>query len=94
VANPEKVRAIQTLQKTLRGKATPRWVDRGELLKWWLETPDGSEVDHIVPFKGITVEGYRVSGLNVPWNLQYLLRADNNAKRNQMRPEDGIVARI
>jgi hypothetical protein len=70
------------------GQATPVWADREVIEKVYLDCPPDMTVDHIVAFKGRTVEGYRVSGLNVPWNLQYMSMVENNRKRTRMRPED------
>lgn len=48
-----------------------------EMRRFYQGKPLGHDVDHIVPLKGKTV-----SGLHVPWNLQYLPKAENNRKRN------------
>jgi len=61
--------------------ATPKWLSknhREEMKRIYLNRPEGYHVDHIVPLKG-----KNVSGLHVPWNLQYLPIADNIRKRNK-----------
>ena len=49
-------------------------------------------VDHIVPLKGITPDGYLVSGLNVEWNLQIMTLEANSRKRNRMSKRDYEIA--
>jgi len=73
-------------------KRTPVWVDMNELNEFYRNCPEGMTVDHIVPLMGKTVEGYRVNGLHLPWNLDYLTHIENSRKCNRMRPEDHAIA--
>lgn len=62
---------------------TPPWVDLSEILKIHAACPAGCEVDHIVPLRGL-IDGRPVSGLHVPWNLQYLTVEANRKKKNKI----------
>jgi len=62
---------------------TPPWVDLNQILAIYAKCPDGHHVDHIVPLRGI-IDGRPVSGLHVPWNLQYLPAAENLKKKNKI----------
>lgn len=66
---------------------TPKWVNKKALLEIYANCPAGYHVDHIVPLRGI-VDGLPISGLHVPWNLQYLLAADNLKKKNRIKSTD------
>lgn len=59
---------------------TPDWVNRIEITKIYAGCPIGYHVDHIIP-----LNGENVSGLHVPWNLQYLPAAENIKKSNKVR---------
>lgn len=65
---------------------TPKWVDLKEILVIHSKCPVGYEVDHIVPLRGI-IDGRRVTGLHVPWNLQYLTSTENRKKNNRITEE-------
>ncbi len=65
---------------------TPKWVDLNEILMIHAKCPEGYEVDHIVPLRGV-IDGRRVSGLHVPWNLQYLTVTENRKKKNKITEE-------
>lgn len=67
-----------SLYRARKSKACPNWVNLKQLAKIYADRPDGMEVDHIVP-----IAGKLVSGLHVPWNLQYLSREDNAMKSNK-----------
>ena len=60
-------------------QATPSWVDRKEIAFFYKNRPEGHHVDHIIP-----ICGKSVSGLNVPWNLQYLPAHENLKKSNKL----------
>lgn len=68
-------------------RCTPPWVSKDELLAVYANCPKGHEVDHIIPLKG-NIDGRSVSGLHVPWNLQYLTKAQNRQKKNIVRERD------
>lgn len=69
--------------------ATPPWVNHKEMLqlhklKLQMTQMTGIEhvLDHVIPLKHPMV-----CGLNVPWNLQVLTRAQNAAKSNNWCPD-------
>ncbi len=87
-ANPEKFIARVYERRRLINQRTPPWVDKRELQQVYDRCPEGMHVDHIVPLAGITADGYGVTGLHVPWNLQILTPSENSLKGSRMRPED------
>jgi len=84
------VRARNTARKAKIKTATPPWVNLAEIAAIYQNCDDGYHVDHIVPIRGLTSEGYRVSGLHVPWNLQYLPEQENLRKLTRIQPEDPV----
>ena len=75
----QKLNAKNMLRHAAKLQATPKWVNRKELEAVYLNCPEGYEVDHIIPLRGKTV-----TGLHVPWNLQYLTKAENLKKSNRI----------
>jgi len=59
---------------------TPKWVDLKAIEDIYVNCPPGMTVDHIIPLKGKDV-----SGLHVPWNLQYLPGIENSKKSNKIK---------
>ena len=66
---------------------TPSWVSKAERLEIYANCPKGMEVDHIIPLKGL-IDGRPVTGLHVPWNLQYLSKEANRKKYNRISESD------
>lgn len=86
--NGGKRRAWGAKRRALELKATPTWlvgeqlmeIESFYILARELEQKDGIKrhVDHIVP-----LQGKRVTGLHVPWNLQILTAKENVKKSNK-----------
>jgi len=55
--------------------ATPVWADKKQIIEIYKNCPKGFHVDHIIP-----ISGKNVSGLHVPYNLQYLSKSENLKK--------------
>lgn len=70
-------RAKRAYRRALLLQATPSWVDRAALKQIYAACPEGYHVDHIIP-----LDHPSVTGLHVPWNLQYLPASENDAKGN------------
>ena len=74
--NPDKVRKNSAKRRTEKLKRCPNWVNEIELAQVYQNCPKGYHVDHIIP-----LQGKDISGLHVPWNLQYLTPEENGIKR-------------
>jgi|SRR5271165_1490089 len=80
-ANPGKVLAKTRKYQTSKIHRTPKWLSKEQLKQiemFYINRPKGFHVDHIVP-----LQGKNVSGLHVPWNLQYLKATPNLKKSNK-----------
>jgi hypothetical protein len=79
-----KRRAYEAKREAAKLHRTPPWLTKEqfkEIEAFYLNCPEGYQVDHIWPLQG--KDG---SGLHVPWNLQYLTESENAAKSNE-RPD-------
>lgn len=61
-----------------RNTIIPKWQDLNELRDFYLNTPEGYEVDHIIPLNNPSV-----CGLHCLTNLQYLTVKENRVKSNK-----------
>ncbi len=82
--NQKKCYATKMMYEKKKLQRTPKWLtreDKQRITRIYMECPVGQEVDHIIPLNGETV-----SGLHVPWNLQYLSKTENISKSNKLLP--------
>lgn len=74
--------ALTRKYQASKKQRTPKWLvdcELNEMIVFYKNCPTGYEVDHIIP-----IQGKNVSGLHVPWNLQYLKTSDNRKKSNKV----------
>lgn len=86
--NRARVNAAKAARRAAELLAMPEWVDKGHIRAVYESCPHGSQVDHIVPLRGVTPDGAKVSGLHVPWNLRHLPAAQNMSRCNRISKED------
>lgn len=71
----EKGVAAQARRAAAVFRQTPQWLtdrEHAQINKMYINKPSTMAIDHIIPIQGVDV-----SGLNVPWNLQYLPKRQN-----------------
>jgi type I site-specific restriction-modification system R (restriction) subunit len=79
--NPGKELAKTRRYMLARKNRLPKWLTKeqiDEMTRIYEKCPKGYEVDHIIP-----LQGKAISGLHVPYNLQYLPTAENRKKSNK-----------
>ncbi len=87
------LRFFQERRKEAMALATPAWADGAAIAKFYteakrltVETGIPHEVDHIIP-----IQGRKVCGLHVEYNLQILTKAQNISKHAKLI-DQGIEA--
>lgn len=86
--NLDKFRAYNAKRRAAKLQRTPKWITQAQLSEiedfytiakmFQMYTGETYHVDHIVP-----LQGKKVSGLHVPWNLQILPATENLKKNNR-----------
>lgn len=76
--NPALNNAFNKTRKRKIKETKLKSVNDQDMIKIYMECPDGFQVDHIIP-----ISHELVSGLHVPWNMQYLSKRENMAKSNK-----------
>jgi hypothetical protein len=76
--NPDIIKASRIKSVTNRNLRIPSWADWNRIVEVYKNCPENMEVDHYIP-----VQGRKVSGLHVSWNLQYLSKSKNSSKGNR-----------
>lgn len=84
--DPQNPARLYYRRKDVKDK-TPKCVSKSELMDVYSNCPKGMEVDHIIPLRGV-IDGRPVTGLHVPWNLQYLTPSENRKKKNRITESD------
>lgn len=84
--NPDKVRAGTANYRKRWRRATPPWVNLADIKAFYAACPKGYHVDHIHP-----LAGENFSGLNVPWNLQYLPADVHWKKGRRLEAAGGVL---
>lgn len=74
--NPGKVNHYTAERRASKLDRTPEWINPESLKEIYINCPKDKTVDHIIP-----LNNKNVSGLHVPWNLQYLTMSENSIKQ-------------
>jgi len=75
-------RNSESKRRAILNKAMPLWLNKEQLKQIYhiyKNCPQGYEVDHVIPLRNRVV-----TGLHVPWNLQYLTKSENKKKKNKL----------
>lgn len=76
---PIKSRKYRNAERLLTiSLATPKWINKKELIEKLSNCPKGLSIDHVIP-----LSGKNVCGLNVPWNIEYISLEQNRRKKNK-----------
>lgn len=76
--NPENVKTSNTKRKSKIKPIQLNALDTQRLINMYKNCPVGYQVDHILP-----LTHKNISGLHVPWNMQYLTKPENLRKSNK-----------